>query len=269
MRRMLLVAASAMLPACLLFTSLDDASGGADPANDSGSDTNASDAPLSPSDAAGDAVADANLAARFCEQDGGPGLVFCADFDGTDLAEGWSGLASGAGELLLDQKALLAKVPTTTAYSKGKHLFRDIDGVFTSLSCSFAFRRDVLGDESVIIAALAVETNAEYYTAYLYATVTSGQLLVQKFPADGGEPTATSGTANFGFPIGEWHRLTIEATKTQVRASIDGQLETSLVHDTTAKAIRTKLELGEPEISASNTKPWELRFDDVRCNLIP
>src|SRR5689334_3906971 len=118
MGRFYVIAGCALLPACLLFTSLDDASGGGDPStNDASTNDGAatsSDASSGGSDASSDVAS--NPDARFCEQDGGPGLILCADFDGTNIEQGWTGLAGGAGELLLDQKTLLAKVPATTEY---------------------------------------------------------------------------------------------------------------------------------------------------------
>jgi hypothetical protein len=269
---MVLVMATAMLPACLLFTSLDETSGGGEFPGDGGtSDVVVPAADAADSSVGADAPIDAvpRTDAGFCLQDAGPGQVFCTEFPGPTVAEGWSSLASGVGSLELDQGNLLAKVPVLPAYDEGKYVARIIDGVFSSLACSFAFRRDVLGEELVSIAELIVEMNAAEYNLQLYTGVTTGRLLVARYPGDGGDGDNLQAVANVAPPIGEWHRYTIEATKTHVRAYVDGQLEASIEHGTPLAQLRSTFKLGIPRIDGDNLQPWQMRFDDVRCTLSP
>src|SRR6185295_12100705 len=116
MRRLVLAALAGNLAACLLFTSLDDTSGGGEPANDAstneagpGGDGGA-DAPASIDGGSDVAVADGG---RFCSGDAG---YFCADFDDPPLDTGWSGLSTGVGTVSFDNKSLLAEAPITADY---------------------------------------------------------------------------------------------------------------------------------------------------------
>ena len=270
-RTLLLVGASALLPACLLFTSLDDASGGAAPADDASTPEviAPSDAAESstPTDAPFDAVPSAD--GGFCQTDAGAGEVFCTEVPGPTVAEGWSGLAGGVGSLELAQGNMLAKVPVLGQYEQGKFVYRTIDGKFSSLACSFAFRRDVLGEEDVSIAEMVVETSGEDYLLSLYTLPTTGRLLVQRYPEDGGDGVVEETPADLAAPIGEWHRVTLEVTTSQLRALVDGQLTASLSNTIPSAEIRTTFRLGIPQIDGDNLAAWELRFDDVRCILTP
>jgi hypothetical protein len=272
---MAFVATCAMLPACLLFTSLDDTSGGAEPpAAEAGpndgtapaTETGAVDAP------SGDASTDGGIPtpeAGFCAQDAGPGVVLCSEFSGTDPSAGFSGLGGAVGTLELDEGNLLARVPVLGQYEQGKHVYQIVNGAFSILSCSFAFRRDVIGDELISVAELAVQTNAEHYSVFLYTAPTSGRLLVADYPADGGDGIFNSTAAGLGAQPGEWHRVGLEATATHVRVYIDGQLDVSLPHQSVPAAFQTTFKLGIPQIDGDNLQPWELRFDDVRCIRMP
>ena len=267
---MLLVGASALMPACLLFTSLDNTTNGADPpANEAGSPdvTSTTDTSTPAVDAAIDATPSAE--AGFCLTDAGAGQVFCTEFNGPTLAEGWSGLSGGVGILELDQGNLLAHVPVVGQYEQGKYVYRYVDGAYSTLSCSFAFRRDVLGEEDVTVAEMDVQTGGEDYLIALYTLPTTGRLLTQRYPEDGGDGEVTETPIDVATPLGEWHRVTLENTTTQIRVFIDGQLNGSLTTAATPAEIRTAFRLGLPQIDGANTAPWELRFDDVRCILTP
>jgi hypothetical protein len=185
------------------------------------------------------------------------------------VSEGWSGLAGGVGTLELDQGNLRASVPVLAQYEQGKHVYRTIDGSFSTLSCSFAFRRDVLGEEDVSIAEMSVETSGEDYQLTLYTLPATGRLLVQRYPEDGGDNVGEETPADLAPATGQWHRVTLEVSTAQLRVYLDGQLSGSLPNRIPAAEIRTTFRLGVPQIDGDNLAPWELRFDDVRCNLIP
>jgi hypothetical protein len=266
---MLLVGTSALLPACLLFTSLDDASGGPNPSSGEGGTPDV--LPPSEASAAADGPTDAvpGTDAGFCGPTALPGEVFCTEFAGPTVSEGWSGLAGGVGTLELDQGNLRASVPVLAQYEQGKHVYRTIDGSFSTLSCSFAFRRDVLGEEDVSIAEMSVETSGEDYQLTLYTLPATGRLLVQRYPEDGGDNVGEETPADLAPATGQWHRVTLEVSTAQLRVYLDGQLSGSLPNRIPAAEIRTTFRLGVPQIDGDNLAPWELRFDDVRCILIP
>ena len=270
---MLLVGASALLPACLLFTSLDNTTNGGEPATEGGapdvattSDTG-SGTDTSTTDASVDVTPSTD--GGFCQTDAGAGQVFCTEFNGPTVAEGWSGLAGGVGALELDQGNMLAKVPVVGQYENGKFVYRYIDGAYSTLSCSFAFRRDVLGEEDTTIAEMDVQTGGEDYLIALYTLPTTGRLLTQRYPEDSGDGVVNETPADLATPVGEWHRVTLENTTTQIRVYVDGQLNGTLTTAATPAEIRTTFRLGLPQIDGDNTAAWELRFDDVRCILTP
>lgn len=270
---MLLVGASALLPACLLSTSLDNTTNGGEPPTEGGSPDVASttDSGTGTDTSTNDASVDVTRSADggFCQTDAGAGQVFCSEFAGTTVSEGWSGLAPGAGTLELDQGNMLAKIPLVAQYDQGRFVYRHVDGAFSKLSCSFAFRRDLLDEEDLSIAELAVETGGEDYLVALYTLPTNGRLLTQRYPEDGGNGVVTETPIDLAAPIGTWHRVNVEVGSPEIRVYIDGQLSGSLANATTPPQIRTTFRLGVPQVDGDNTAPWELRFDDVRCILTP
>jgi hypothetical protein len=268
---MLLVGACALLPACLLFTSLDNTTNGGEPAPGEGGTPDVATPDTADTSVTLDATNDATPAADggFCQTDAGAGQVFCTEFAGAAVSDDWSGLAAGVGSLELAQGNMLAKIPVVAEYEQGKFVYRNIDGAFGTLSCSFAFRRDVLGEEDLSIAELEVQTGGEEYLVALYTRTTGGRLLMQRYPEDGGDGVVSEVPIDLAPAVGEWHRVTVEVGSPQIRVLIDGKLTGSLANAPTPAEIRTVFRLGVPQVDGENTAPWELRFDDVRCILTP
>ena len=268
MRRLALAALAATLSACLLFTSLDDTTGGAEPSPDGGTGDAEGGSPDASSAVDGNTndVTPPVDGGRFCSGDAG---FFCADFDDPPIDKGWTGLSTGVGTLSLDKNALVADVPITTDYQAGSFLFEKMNKTFSVLSCSFDFGRDVIGEHQTSFIELHVATADQLYDAILYTAPVEGRLLVYTYPGDGGNGDATQTNAAVAFPAGESHRITLEVNGTQARAFVDGQLTASLPHNVPLTPIQTTLRFGEPQIDGANATAWKLRMDNLRCDLTP
>jgi hypothetical protein len=278
MRRLALTAlAGICASACLLFTSLDDLSGGADADAGGGTATDGASGADGRTDGGGTTTIDAapndgaNTAnGRPCSLDTGD--VFCASFDVGALADGWDSLSQPNGTMALEENAsfspprsALANLESTGTYIQGPFLQKNLVGPITTLSCSIAFRRDVVGTSpTTFFQLIAFFGGNDAYTAQVTTGTTAGDFSVNRY-VDGGNLPLRSATAPVAFPIGEWHIVTIMGDAQNVHLLVDGAEVAALAHDFTVPSAGARIRVGLFDINSGAATSWSVHYDDVRC----
>ncbi len=163
--------------------------------------------------------ADAGDAARFCESQI-PTPFLCADFDGTDLLEGWTGQTTSAGSLVEDDAgfksppaSLLAAairdggnggpLPTALLYKS-----------FTRTVTSVHLELDVQPNGSTTEEYASVQIGA--FALTLGIEMNGLHFVEEKVPgADGGPPKLHPFTSPF--VSGTWYHVVLDATLTGTR----------------------------------------------------
>lgn len=265
-------AALAAISSC---TSTANLSGGADDAGvETGADASSDSSGGGPDGATDAADANAFDAWSSCAADAGQ--IFCDDFDHGVLGQAWTKMSAGPGSLTLDNDishsapySLVATADVTGAYAEGPALTKDFSGTFDTVSCTFAFRRDGVGDARIEIADLAVTTGPTVFRADLLMGPTDGYLEVFTTPSDGGPTTGDNVTAPLAFVVGTWHELTMTIDRKSATLLVDGALAGKLDHGNDVTPASWSWRIGTPVIDTANATPWQIRFDDVRCFRTP